>query len=447
MDIRRAESSTSCATEACEAGATLRFFYNLLTYLMLLPYAGYWFFRGLGNPRSLANVGQRFGFGLPRLDNCIWIHAVSVGEVQAATPLIEVLRDKFPNDRLVVTTVTMTGRERVEAIFGDSVTHCYVPFEFPHAVRNFFDRVNPRAALIMETEIWPNLYRGCGIRDVPLILVSARISPRSLPGYRKLLPIIRETLSHGIIIAAQSQADAERFLSLGASPQRTHVTGNIKFDIELQQGIVAAGRALRKEIAGSRPIWIAASTHEGEEQPVLEAHRKLLDEFPDLLLILVPRHPERFASVRALAEKAALEVVSRTDGDPCGPGTAVFLGDTMGEVPLFYASSDIAFVGGSLVPVGGHNLLEAAAQGLPIVTGQYLYNAQDIADMFAEAGAFRQVRNGGELAAVVAALLADEEEARRLGERGRLLLVRNRGALQRLLVLLEPLLKNHSRVS
>ncbi len=425
----------------------MRFFYNLLTYLMLLPYAGYWLFRGLGNPRSLKNIGQRFGFGLPRLDRCIWVHAVSVGEVQAATPLINVLRDRFPEESLVVTTVTMTGKDRVVALFGNAVTHCYVPFEFPHAVRSFFDRVNPRAALIMETEIWPNLYRGCGIRNVPLILVSARISPRSLSGYRKLLPIIRETLSHGIIIAAQSQADAERFLSLGASPQRTHVTGNIKFDIELPQGVVDSGAALRREIAGSRPVWIAASTHEGEEQIVLDAHRELLTGFPDLLLILVPRHPERFADVRALIMKAGFDVVSRTDGVACRPTTTVFLCDTMGEVPQFYAASDIAFVGGSLVPVGGHNLLEPAAQGLPIVTGQHLYNAQDIADMFAEAGAFRQARDSDELAAVVAELLADKEEARRLGECALALTEQNRGALQRLLVLLEPLLENRRGAS
>ncbi len=425
----------------------MRFFYNLLTYLMLLPYAGFWLLRGLGNPTSLENLGQRFGFGLPRLGRCIWIHAVSVGEVQAATPLITALRDKFPGERLLVTTVTLTGKQRVQAIFGDSVSHSYIPFEFPHAVRNFFDSLNPKVALIMETEIWPNLYRGCGIREVPLILVSARISPRSLSGYRRLLPLIRETLSHGIVIAAQSQADAKRFLSLGASPQRTHVTGNIKFDIELPPGVVEAGRALRSEIAGSRPIWIAASTHEGEEHVVLDAHRALLDEFPDLLLILVPRHPERFAEVRALIEKSAFDVVSRTNGIACRPTTSVFLGDTMGEVPLFYAASDIAFVGGSLVAVGGHNLLEPAAQGLPIVTGQHLFNAQDIADMFAEAHAFRQVGDSRELAAAVAAMLADKQEARRLGERGRALLEENRGALKRLLVLLEPLLVSRSAVS
>ncbi|MDH3482061.1 MAG: 3-deoxy-D-manno-octulosonic acid transferase, partial [Gammaproteobacteria bacterium] len=219
----------------------MRFLYNLLTFLLLVPYAGYWLIRGLGNRSYFDRLGQRFGLGCPKIDRCIWIHAVSVGEVQAALPLITALQDRFPRLDLLVTTVTPTGADRVKAIFGDAVRHCYIPFEFPGAVNSFFHAVNPAAALIMETEIWPNLYRACGVRDVPLILVSARISPRSIRGYRRMLPLIRETLSHGIIIAAQSQADADRFLSLGAGAERTTVTGNIKFDVELPPQIDRQG--------------------------------------------------------------------------------------------------------------------------------------------------------------------------------------------------------------
>ena len=418
----------------------MRFLYNFFTYLMLVPYAGYWIFRALVNPTTPAHLGQRFGIGYPRIDRCIWIHAVSVGEVQAATPLINDLLRRFPDQQLLVTTVTLTGAERVRALFGDSVIHSYIPFEFPHAVAFFFRSVNPQAALIMETEIWPNLYRGCGLRDVPLILVSARISPRSITGYRRLLPLIRETLSHGIIIAAQSQLDADRFLSLGASPDRTHVTGNIKFDIELPANVVEQGSALRRELIGDRPVWIAASTHEGEEQQILDAHGKLLQRFPDLLLMLVPRHPERFDDVRLLVKKSGFESVSRTEDRSCAASTTVFLGDTMGEVPLFYGMSDIAFVGGSLVPVGGHNLLEPAAQGVPIVTGSHLFNAQDIADMFLAARACRTVSDTDELVGVITELLTKPANAAALGKNGLALLKANRGALQRLLVLLEPLL-------
>jgi 3-deoxy-D-manno-octulosonic-acid transferase len=275
---------------------------------------------------------------------------------------------------------------------------------------------------------------------VPLVLVSARISPRSIRGYRRLLPLIRETLSHGIIIAAQTSSDAERFLSLGASPRRTHVTGSIKFDIELPTDVIATGRSVRGDLLGERAVWVAASTHEGEEKLLLEAHQALLKRFPRLLLILVPRHPERFAEVRGLIDKSGLEVVSRTEGKACSDSTNVLLGDTMGEVPLFYAMSDIAFVGGSLVPIGGHNLLEPAIQGLPLITGPHLFNSQDIADMFVESDAVRLVSNRDELVGVIEELLDRPDYAAELGQNAFKLLQANRGALQRLLLLLEPLL-------
>ncbi len=418
----------------------MRFLYNLLTYLLLIPLAIYWLIKGIGNRSYLDRLSQRFGFGYPKVDGCIWIHAVSVGEVQAAAPLIRALTKRLPGEKLVITTVTPTGAARVGLLFGDTVEHCYIPFEFPTAIRSFFTSIRPRAAMIMETEIWPNLYRGCGTRKIPLILVSARISPKSVPGYRRLLPLIRETLSHGIIIAAQTQADADRFLQLGANPKRTRVTGNIKFDVELDADIASEGAALRDAVFGERPVWIAASTHEGEEQQVLSAHRSLLEDYPDLLLVLVPRHPERFSGVRELLERQAFSFVARTSKQACDASTEVFLVDTMGEVPLFFAASDIAFVGGSLVPIGGHNLLEPAAQGLPIITGPHLFNAQEIADEFGELGACRIVSDANELAAAVASLIEDPVVAGEMGKKGLALLEENRGALQRLLVLLEPLL-------
>lgn len=417
----------------------MRIFYNLLIYLLFLPLAFYWVARGIGNRAYIRNIGQRFGFGFPKIDRCIWLHAVSVGEVQAAVPLIRSLLERFPERRLLVTTVTPTGAARVNLLFGDTVCHCYIPFEFPHAIRNFFRSVNPEAALIMETEIWPNLYRGCGIRKIPLILVSARISPRSVPGYSKLLPLIRETLSHGIIIAAQSQSDADRFLALGASRERTCVMGNIKFDVDADLPAKARGKTLRRELFGDRPTWIAASTHEGEEQLVLQVHRELRERFPELLLILVPRHPERFSFVGELVEKQGLSLVARTDNAPARDA-AVFLCDTMGEVPVFYAASDVAFVAGSLVPIGGHNLLEPASLGVPIITGPHNFNAQDIADLFVSMGACRRVEDAGGLSDTVSELLSDPEQAARLGRAGRDVLQENRGALERLLVLLEPLL-------
>ena len=417
----------------------MRFFYNLLTYLLYLPYVGYWLIRGISNRAYLQRLGERLGIGYPRLERCIWIHAVSVGEVVAAVPLIRALARRYPDRPLLVTTVTPTGAARVAALFGDEVQHTYIPFETPTMVDRFYAATNPDVALVLETEIWPNLYRGCGVRGIPLVLVSARISPKSVRSYRRLLPLFRETLSHGIVIAAQSDADAERFLSLGAAPERTRVTGNIKFDVELAPDLPLRGQELRSELFGDRPVWIAASTHEGEEELVLDAHRILIEKHPDLLLLLVPRHPQRFQAVRELAAKQPMSVVARTEGVPCSAATQVFLGDTMGELPLFYAASDVAFVGGSLVPVGGHNLLEPAALGLPLLSGPHVFNAQEIADMFVARHACSIVNDSIELAGEVARLLSDAATAARMGEAGRDILERNRGALARLMAMIEPL--------
>ena len=421
----------------------MRLAYALITYLMMPVYAAYWAVRGLGNRSYRDRFGQRFGFGYPLMTGgSIWIHAVSVGEVQAAVPLIKSLVKQFPDRRLLVTTVTPTGAARVEALFGDSVQHCYIPFETPYAVTRFFNSVQPDIALILETEIWPNLYYECGRREIPLVLVSARISPNSMGTYRSFLPLFRETLSYGIVIAAQSEADAERFRLLGAAPERTKVTGNIKFDIELPKNLLESGDAFRRENFAGRPVWIAASTHDREEEQVLHAHELVRKQFPDALLVLVPRHPERFATVRSLLHKQGLNFVARTDGVPCTSDTEVYLGDTMGDVPLFYAASNVAFVGGSLVAIGGHNLLEPAALGRPVVTGPHLFHTQDIAGKFEKLGASITVNNAGQLGAAVADLFADEARATDIGNRGREIVQQNKGALDRLLKLLEPLLRD-----
>ncbi|WP_405236770.1 lipid IV(A) 3-deoxy-D-manno-octulosonic acid transferase [Lentisalinibacter orientalis] len=423
----------------------MRFAYQLLVYLATPFVFLFWLWRGFTRKGYHDRLGQRFGIGFPDIrSGSVWIHAVSVGEVQAAAPLIKALKDRFPSRAVVVTTVTPTGAERVHRLFGDEVVHCFAPFETPGAVRRFFDRVRPELAVIIETELWPNLYAECGRRRVPLVLASARISPRSVARYRHLTPLFREALSHGIIIAAQSEQDAQRFRDLGAAPARTFVTGNIKFDVEIDESLAARGREFAAEHFPGRSVWIAASTHAGEEEIVLAAHRRLLAAVPDALLMLVPRHPERFPAVADMVREQDLDFVSRTGGERCSAETRVFLGDTMGELPLFYAASDIAFVAGSLVPIGGHNLLEPASLGLPILTGPHLFNAEDIAAMFAERGASRVVTDEAELAAALEQLFADEAARRQMGERARRLLLDNRGSLRSLLELLEPLTRRFS---
>ncbi|MBT8137824.1 MAG: lipid IV(A) 3-deoxy-D-manno-octulosonic acid transferase [Gammaproteobacteria bacterium] len=418
-----------------------RLAYVLLSYLLAPFVAGFLFVRGFRNPAYWERFGERFGFsssgpGRPS----IWVHAVSVGEVQAAVPLVRQLMHNYPDIPLVITTVTPTGAGRVRDIFGDSVCHLYAPYDLPGAVRRFFDRAIPQLAIIIETELWPNLYHECGQRNVPLVLASARISPLSVSKYRRFVSLFREALSHGIVIAAQSDSDAERFRTLGANPARTHVTGNIKFDFEPAGDLQSRGTALRNEHAAGRPVWVAGSTHEGEEEQVLEALQIVRQKFPDLLLMLVPRHPERFNAVATLLQERGWSVVKRSSGDRCSPTTDVFLVDTLGELTMIYAASDFAFVGGSLVPVGGHNLLEPAALGRPILIGPHTFNAEDIAEMFIDADAAMRVNDAHDLAFHLERWLGDAEIPAAYGSRGLLLLQQNRGALQRLLSLIDPLL-------
>ena len=419
----------------------MRFAYVILSYLLAPVAFGFLLWRGFANRAYWQRFGERLGFGDTRLaQSSIWIHAVSVGEVQAAAALVKTLRQHYPDTPLVVTTVTPTGLETAQCKFGDDVSYSYAPYDLPGAVSRFFDRIRPKLAIILETELWPNLYHECGRRSVPLVLASARISPRSVHKYRWLLGLFREALSHGIVIAAQSEKDAERFRSLGANPARTHVTGNIKFDFELPPAVAESGRRLRAVQAPSRPVWIAASTHQAEEEHVLDAFALLRREIPQALLILVPRHPDRFPAVAALLRERGVDYVTRSSRAVCDPGTSVFLGDSLGELPVFYAAADVAFVGGSLVPIGGHNLLEPAALALPVLTGPHTFNAEEIASMLIEVGAARVVRNSAELADALLSYLRDPALRSRDGGAGLATVHANRGALARLVELVDPLI-------
>ncbi len=419
----------------------MRFVYNVMIYLIAAPVAlAMHLWRGLRDPSYRERLGERFGLGPAVAGRPIWIHAVSVGEVQAADPLVRRLLERHPQQAIVLTTVTPTGAARARQLFGGRVHHRYVPFDLPGSVRRFFDRVQPRLAMILETELWPNLYAECGRREVPLVLASARLSPRSVGRYRRLVPLFRQALSHGIVIAAQSEADAARFRSIGAAPERTHVTGNIKFDFQPPPDIESRGREWRERQVAGRAVWVAGSTHEGEEETVLDAHRRVLERSGDALLILVPRHPQRFEAVRELLARRGEASVSRASGAAVTADRQVLLGDTMGELMMFYAAADVAFVAGSLVPIGGHNLLEPASLGRPVLTGPHNFNSEKIAQLLFEAGAARVVADTAALASEVAKLLADPGRRAAMGAAGRAALDANRGAIDRLLALVEPLL-------
>jgi 3-deoxy-D-manno-octulosonic-acid transferase len=323
-------------------------------------------------------------------------------------------------------------------MFGDKVTHVYLPYDLPGAVRRFLDRLRPHLAIVMETEVWPNLFRECARRRIPLVIASARLSQKSVRGYRWLASLFKAALAEGIDIAAQTQADADRFISVGANPQHTHVVGSIKFDIEVPPEIREQGRVLRETLFAGREPWVAGSTHAGEEEIVLRAHAQLRTTHPRALLVLVPRHPNRFEEVKASLDAKNIAHATRSSRRSPVAQTEVFLVDTLGELLAFYAAADIAFVGGSLVPIGGHNLLEPAALGVAVLTGPNNFNAPDIARALFERDAALQVANETELAAAVARLFDDRSEREALGARALAVLTSNKGALQRLLALIEP---------
>ena len=416
--------------------------YILVSYLAIPLVALLLLWKGLGNRAYWERVEERFGFGRSRLDRpSIWVHAVSVGEVVAASSLIAALRRDYPQYPIVVTTATPTGAQRVRDLFGDEVLHSYAPYDTIGSVRRFFNRMQPKLAIVMETELWPNMYAVCGARGVPLVLANARISPRSVQRYQRFIGLFRQALSHGIVIAAQSEQDAERFRSLGANPERTIVAGNLKADLDFPPGMTEAGVAFRRSHMADRPVWIAASTHAGEEEAALIAHETVCAQLPDALLLIVPRHPDRFDSVADMLKSRAVAFGRRSLGEVPVPDQPVYLVDSLGELPHFYAAADAAFVGGSLVPIGGHNLLEPAVLALPIVTGPHNFNAEDIATLLQEADALQLVDDAAELGAAMAMLLGDPVLRQARGERAHRVFIDSGGALNRLLALLAPLLK------
>ncbi len=416
--------------------------YTAAHYLILPWVFGHLLWRGLRNHAYYHDWGQRLGFGeaLPEETSVIWVHAVSVGEVQAALPILTRLRERYPGTTLVVTTTTPTGKERLIQAMGNTVIHRYLPYDVPGAVKRFLDGVRPVLAIVLETEIWPNLFAHCRHRGVPLLLANARLSDRSAAGYRRFGRLSRDTLQAISLIAAQGERDAENYRSLGAVAENIQVTGSVKFDIRLPPSLLEAAQVLRRAFGVERGIWIAASTHEGEEAQILRAFAQVREHLPKALLVLVPRHPERFDRVSTLCQKAGWRVARRTEMPDSCEAVDVFLGDTMGELPLFYGASDLAFVGGSLMHVGGHNMLEPAALGLPVLVGPWVHNFADISERLDAAGALDRVADAPELAGRVINYLADANLRHSTGEKGRQFVEQNRGALDRLETIVQKLL-------
>jgi 3-deoxy-D-manno-octulosonic-acid transferase len=320
-------------------------------------------------------------------------------------------------------------------LFGDSVFHVYLPYDLPRAVTRFLDRVRPVLAVVMETEIWPNLFHHCGRRGIPLAVVNARLSERSLRGYRPIRALVAQALGNVALIAAQSHADARRYRSLGADPSRVQVSGNLKYDIPLPKGARHRGAELRAKWGETRPVWIAASTHEGEELAAFEAHLTVLARMPDALLLIAARHPERFRAVEHAAHNLGFAVATHK-ADDANAETQCLVIDGMGVMMRYFAACDLAFVGGSLVPIGGHNVLEPGALSKPVVVGPYTFNFEEITHTMIEAGGARRVASTQALGVAVQELLRDPRQLVRMGAAAHAVCVRERGAVRRTMVLL-----------
>jgi 3-deoxy-D-manno-octulosonic-acid transferase len=430
------------------AGGTVlaRLLYSLLLYLLLPAVLLRLCWRARRAPDYARRWGERFGWVAPLSGPVIWVHSVSVGETLAAAPLIRHLLARHPRATLLVTTTTPTGSQRVHALFGTSVAHCYAPYDFPDAVARFLRRVRPTLLVVMETELWPNLLHACAARGIPVVLANARLSTRSARGYRRVRWLTAPMLRALTAVAAQTPPDGERFLALGLAPAKLQVTGNLKFDLELTPALRAQAAALQRSWAGplNRPVWLAASTHAGEDALILAAHAGILRALPMALLVLVPRHPERFATVAAASRRAGFRTAQRSatrasPDDLIPADQQILLGDTMGELPVFCGAADVVFVGGSLVPVGGHNLIEPAAWGRPVLAGPHLFNFAEAAALLQAEGGLRICGDGAELESAVIELLTEPDYREQVGARARAVAEANRGALARLTLVIEPL--------
>ncbi len=410
----------------------MRIFYSALWYLLLpFLFLRLWL-RGRQAPAYRQRWKERMAWGYRpgTLKNSLWVHAVSVGETLAAVPMIERLLADYPDTPLLVTTTTPTGSERVKALFGDRVTHVYCPWELPTALNRFLRAFDPKTVIVLETELWPNLCAAVKRHGAKLMLMNGRLSEKSYRGYRKFPRLVRPMMARFDALAVQTPVEAKRYVALGAWPERVHAIGSVKFDMSLDDAVRQAAGDLRAAI-GERPVWIAASTHPGEDEPVLAAHKALLETAPQTLLLLVPRHPERFDSVAQLVRQQGLGLARRSKQDTIAADTQVYLADTMGELLMLFGVADVAFVGGSLVPVGGHNLLEPAGWGKPVLTGPHLHNFTAISNLLDDAGALTLVDNADALAIALQALFRYPDQRQRQGQAAAAVVEANRGALEK----------------
>ena len=419
----------------------MRKLYSLLIYLITPLALLYLAFRGLRSRDYLKRWPERFAFfAAPDATGGIIVHAASMGEVNAASVLVRKLGKRYAEFPLCLTSLTPTGSDRVRTLFAETVFHVYAPLDLPGSVKRFFDRVQPRLLIIMETEIWPNLYYEAASRNIPILIANARISQNSVKGYKRFRKMTAAALSQVSQIAAQSSMDATRLVEIGADEARLAVTGNLKFDVRLPPSLIEQGDSIRLAWGTDRLVLLAGSTHEGDEGPLLEAFSGVLETYPGALLVLVPRHPERFGRAAQLARSAGLRVSMRSEGVSCPRGTQCFVIDSMGELLRYYAACDVAFVGGSIATTGGQNVLEPAALCKPVLVGPHTFNFEEITRQLIDSQAALRIQNAVELEESVRRLFNDPELRDRMGRAGFELVRSGQGALDRTLEIVDSLL-------
>ncbi len=418
-------------------------FFYLITPLILLRL----FYRASKAPAYVQRIAERFGlFTAPKLQNTIWVHSVSVGETIAAAPLVKRLQQQYPNASIVVTTMTPTGSDRVKALFGDSVFHVYAPYDLPGAVQRFIQRVQPKLLVIMETELWPNTIHYCRQSSVPVLLANARLSEKSAAGYQRLRWLTSSMLNNLTKVVAQNRADADRFLALGLSEDKVDVSGSIKFDVKIDPSLIAKAASLKQQWSdqGQRLVIVAASTHQGEDEIILEAFKSVVEKISDALLVIVPRHPERFDQVVELCQQS-FSVTRRSLNDPVAAETQIVVGDTMGELLLICGCADIVFIGGSLINSGGHNMLEPAAWSLPLLTGASDFNFAEASRLLQQRSALWIANDANTLAEKMLLLGQSTSLRSEMGANAKAVVEENRGALDRLIQAVDCLLKDSNR--
>jgi 3-deoxy-D-manno-octulosonic-acid transferase len=411
----------------------MRAFYSGLFYLLIPFIMLRLIWRSIKAPAYRYRWRERLAlYNQKSSQNVIWFHAVSVGESEALFPLVRLIQQQYPNAKLLITTTTPTGSARVKAVMAESVEHVYLPYDIPCAVRRFMQCFKPKVAVIMETEIWPNLFTYCGKNNIPLYIINGHLSEKSARGYQKIHCLISPAIASVKLIAAQTQEDVNRFVAIGAKAETVRKLGNIKFDLEVSEEIIGRGLQIKEHLFAGRFVWLIASTHKNEEAIFLEIYKEIKRKIPELLMVIAPRHPERFADVSKLCNQYSLTAVRRTTGEACHRDVDIYLVDTMGELKMLYTAADIAFVGGSMVPVGGHNILEAVAVGTPVLFGPYMANFKEIAEKVLQQNAAIQCWSNNEIITAIVTLYADALYRQSLAEKGKAFIRQNQGAIARI---------------